>query len=53
MISVLSGEQREGKVFGGCGTAARGLLEGGVAASRIRRLLAVENLLDGEDLQRG
>ncbi len=50
--SILAGEQREDHVFGGGGAVARGLLKGGVAAmGRIIGLPAVENLLDGENLQ--
>ena len=50
--SVFAGQERQGEVFGGGGAAARGLFEGGVAAmGGIVGLLAVENLLDGEDLQ--
>ena len=38
-------------VFGGSGAAAGGFLEGGVAAvCWVIGLLAVKNLLDGEDL---
>ena len=52
--SVLAGEERQTEVFGGGGAAARSFFEGGVAAmGRIVGLLAVENLLDGEDLQAG
>jgi hypothetical protein len=53
-ISILAGEQGKGEVFSGGGTAARGLLEGGVAAvGGVIGLLPIENLLDGEDLQAG
>ena len=52
--STFAGEQGQGEVFGGGGAAARGLLEGGVAAVRgILGLLAVKDLLDGEDLKPG
>jgi hypothetical protein len=44
--------QREGGVFG-AGAGFGGLFEGGVAAvERVFGLFAVENLLDGEDLDR-
>src|ERR1035437_4547965 len=49
---LLRREQGEVQVFGGCGAAARSFLECRVAAvERVRRLAAVQNLLDGEDLQ--
>ena len=52
--SVVSGQEREGEVFGGGGAAARGFFEGGVAAvGGVLGLAAVENLLDGEDLEAG
>ena len=52
--ALFSGEQGQGEVFGGCGAAARGFLEGGVAAVEgVLGLAAVEDLLDGEDLEAG
>ena len=52
--SLVGGEQREGEVLGGGGTVARGFFEGGVAAvGGIVGLFAVEDLLNGEDLQAG
>jgi len=50
---VLFGRQEgQGQVFGGGGAAARGFFEGGVAAVEgLFGLLAVKNLLNGEDLQ--
>jgi len=50
---LIGGKQREREVFGGGGAAARGFFECRVAAGRVHRLFAVENLLDGEDLQAG
>src|ERR1035437_2491775 len=48
---LFGGKQGQGKVFGGGGTGARCFFEGGVdAVAGIVWLLAVENLLDGEDL---
>lgn len=50
----MQGLQREDQVLGCGGTAARGFLECGVAAvERVLRLLAIEDLLDGEDLEFG
>ena len=46
-------EEGEGEVFGGGGTGAGGFLEGGVTAVEgVLGLFAVEDLLDGEDLNR-
>ena len=45
-------QEGQGQVFGGGWAAARGFFEGGVAAVEgVFGLLAVENLLDGEDLE--
>ena len=50
--NLVGREEREGKVGGGVGAAARGFFEGGVAAVEgVFGLLAVEDLLDGEDLE--
>ena len=51
-VSVVAGQEGQGQVFGGGGTAAEGFFEGGVAAVEgVGGLLAVQNLLDGEDLE--
>jgi hypothetical protein len=51
---LLGREEGQGQVGGGLGTAARGFFEGGVAAVEgVFGLLAVQDLLDGEDLQPG
>ena len=44
-------EEGEGEVFRGCRAAAAGFFEGGVGAvAGVFGLFAVEDLLDGEDL---
>jgi len=51
-VSIVAGQEGQGQVFGGGGAAARGFFEGGVAAVEgLFGLLAVKNLLNGEDLQ--
>ena len=51
---VFGQSQRQRQIFRGCGAAAGGFFKGGVGAvARVLRLLAVENLLDGEDLDSG
>jgi hypothetical protein len=48
---LLGWEKRQGQVFGCGGAAARSFFEGGIAAvERVFWLLAVKNLLNGEDL---
>ena len=47
-------QEGQGQVFGGGWSAAGGFFEGGVPAVKgVFGLFAVENLLDGEDLQLG
>jgi len=50
--SINSGQQRQGQILGCGGTAPWGLLEGRVASvERVLGLEAIEDLLDGENLQ--
>lgn len=52
MPGLIRREERQSQILCWSGAAARGFLEGGVAAmKRILRLPAFQNLLDGEDLE--